>query len=166
MDLLCRTVNGGFVMDEQKKASKQYAQKIKPFQPKVSYVKNCLKAFIIGGMICAIGQGIANLYLTYFDLTEKMVTGPMIATLILLASLLTGFGIYDRIGQFAGAGSMVPVTGFSNAITSAALEHKSEGIVLGIATNMFKMAGAVIVFGVVSAYLVGLLRLLVHTLIN
>lgn len=153
-------------MDEEGKASKQYEQQIKPYQPKVSYVKNAFKAFMIGGFICAIGQAISNFYLTFFDLTEKKVTAPTIGTLILLASLFTGLGFYDRIGQFAGAGSMVPVTGFSNAITSAALEHKSEGLVLGIATNMFKIAGAVIVFGVVSAYLVGLLRLLVHTLIN
>lgn len=153
-------------MEQNKKVAQQYAKKIKPFQPKVSYVKNCFKAFFVGGTICTIGQWLANFYLHHFDVTEKTVMGPTLATLILIAALLTGFGVYDRLGQFAGAGSMVPITGFSNAITSAALEHKSEGFVLGIATNMFKIAGAVIVFGVVSAYVVGLLRLLVHTLIN
>ena len=80
------------------------------------------------------------------------------ATLILISSILTGIGIYDKIGQFAGAGSAVPVTGFANSMTSAALEHKSEGLVLGVATNMFKLAGNVIVFGVVSAYVVGIIR--------
>ncbi|NQD52019.1 SpoVA/SpoVAEb family sporulation membrane protein, partial [Bacillus altitudinis] len=83
---------------------------------------------------------------------------PTVATLILISSILTGIGIYDKIGQFAGAGSAVPVTGFANSMTSAALEHKSEGLVLGVATNMFKLAGNVIVFGVVSAYVVGIIR--------
>lgn len=153
-------------MDELKKRQKAYQKKIKTFHAKTPYFLNCLKAFIIGGIICAIGQGISNFYLRVFDLTEETVTSPMIATLILLAALITGMGFYDRLGQFAGAGSLIPVTGFSNAISSAALEHRSEGLVLGIATNMFKIAGAVIVFGVVSAYLVGLTRLLVQTLIN
>ncbi|WP_096201050.1 stage V sporulation protein AC [Bacillus sp. FJAT-45350] len=153
-------------MDAEKKKIKEYQKKIKPYQPKTPYLLNCLKAFLIGGAICAIGQGISNFYIRVFDLTEKTVTSPTIATLILLAALLTGLGVYDRLGQFAGAGSAVPVTGFSNAIASAALEHKSEGLVLGIGSNMFKIAGAVIVFGVVSAYLVGLTRLLVQTLIS
>jgi stage V sporulation protein AC len=77
---------------------------------------------------------------------------------VLLSAILTGLGVYDKIGQFAGAGSAVPVTGFANSLTSAALEHKSEGVVLGIATNMFKLAGNVIVFGVVAAYVVGIVR--------
>lgn len=83
---------------------------------------------------------------------------PTAATLILISALLTGLGIYDRIGQFAGAGSAVPVTGFANSMASAALEYKSEGLVLGVATNMFKLAGNVIVFGVVAAYIVGMIR--------
>ena len=78
--------------------------------------------------------------------------------LYLYQPLLTGFGVYDKIGQFAGAGSAVPVTGFANSMASAAIEHRSEGIVLGVATNMFKLAGSVIVFGVVGAYIVGLIR--------
>ncbi|WP_078553164.1 stage V sporulation protein AC [Bacillus alkalicellulosilyticus] len=153
-------------MEDQKKKQKQYLKKIKPLQPKRPIFKNGIKAYVIGGIICAIGQGISNFYLFTFDLTERTVISPTIATLILIAALLTGFGVYDRLGQFAGAGALVPVTGFSNAMTSAALEHKSEGLVFGIGSNMFKIAGAVIVFGVVSAYLVGLTRLLVQTLIN
>ncbi len=155
-------------MDEKQieKKIKMYKKKIDPFQPKPSYFKNCLKAFVVGGFICAIGQGIANFYIYFFDLTEKTVNSAMIGTLIFLAAILTAFGVYDRIGQFAGAGSIAIVTGFSNAIASSALEHKSEGIVLGIAGNMFKIAGAVIVFGVVSAYIVSMIRLLVQTLIS
>ncbi|WP_260412408.1 stage V sporulation protein AC [Alkalihalobacillus sp. TS-13] len=137
-----------------------YKEKIKPLQPKPPYVWNCIKAFLIGGLICAIGQGITNFYITFFNFTEKTAGNPTVATLILAAALLTGIGIYDKIGQFSGAGSIVPVTGFANAVTSAALEHKSEGIVLGVATNLFKLAGAVIVFGAVAAYVIGMIRYL------
>jgi stage V sporulation protein AC len=136
----------------------EYKEKIKPLQPKPPYFVNVMKAFLIGGLICAFGQLISNFYITFFDFNEKTAGNPTVATLILIASLLTGFGVYDKIGQFAGAGSIVPVTGFANAVTSAALEHKSEGIVLGIATNLFKLAGAVIVFGAVAAYVVGMIR--------
>ncbi|MCT8138803.1 stage V sporulation protein AC [Anaerobacillus sp. CMMVII] len=155
-------------MDQKQleKNKKKYKKAIEPFQPKPQYVKNCFKAFLVGGAICAFGQGLANVYISYLDLTEQTVASAMIGTLILLAALLTGFGVYDKIGQFAGAGSIATVTGFSNAIASSALEHKSEGVVLGIAANMFKIAGAVIVFGVVSAYIVSMIRLLVQTLIS
>ncbi len=155
-------------MDEKQleKNKKKYKKTIEPFQPKPPYLKNSMKAFLVGGFICALGQGIANIYIYYLDLTEKTVASAMIGTLIFLAAILTGLGFYDRIGQFAGAGSIGTVTGFSNAIASSALEHKSEGVVLGIAGNMFKIAGAVIVFGVVSAYIVSLIRLLVQTLIS
>ncbi|WP_209122493.1 stage V sporulation protein AC [Alkalihalobacillus sp. BA299] len=153
-------------MDDNKKLQKEFQRKIKPFQPKVQYMKNGFKAFVVGGIICTLGQGISNVYLRIFDLTESTAVSPTIATLILIAALLTGFGWFDRLGQFAGAGAIVPVTGFANAITSAALEHRSEGLVLGIGANMFRIAGAVIAFGVVSAYLVGLTRLLVQTLIT
>ncbi|QOY35952.1 stage V sporulation protein AC [Anaerobacillus isosaccharinicus] len=155
-------------MDQKQleKNKKKYKKVIEPFQPKPQYIKNCIKAFLVGGLICAIGQGLANFYIYYLDLTEKTVASAMIGTLIFIAALLTAFGVYDKIGQFAGAGSLGTVAGFSNAIASSALEHKSEGVVLGIAGNMFKIAGAVIVFGVVSAYIVSMIRLLVQTLIS
>ncbi|MGM8214024.1 stage V sporulation protein AC [Bacillaceae bacterium W0354] len=136
----------------------QYKKDIKKYQPKPNILKNCLKAFIVGGLICVIGQALTVFYMNVFDMTSTQAGNPTVTTLILISSLLTGFGVYDKIGQFAGAGTAVPVTGFANSITSAALEHKSEGIVLGISTNMFKLAGSVIVFGVVSAYVVGLIR--------
>lgn len=135
-----------------------YSNRIKKFQPKPPYLLNCLKAFIVGGLICTFGEAIQNFYINVFGFSEKSAGNPTVATLILIASLLTGFGIYDKIGQFSGAGSAVPVTGFANSMTSAALEHRSEGIVLGVATNMFKLAGSVIVFGVVGAYFVGIFR--------
>jgi stage V sporulation protein AC len=141
-----------------KEEQQAYAKKIKPIQPKPPYFKNCLKAFLVGGLICLIGQAIQVFFITYFNFNEESAGNPTVATLILIASLLTGLGVYDKIGQFAGAGSVVPVTGFANAITSAALEHKSEGYVLGVATNLFKLAGAVIVYGAVAAYIFGMIR--------
>jgi len=137
---------------------KQYNNTLKNYQPKPNLIVNCLKAFVVGGLICLFGQFLTDIYMNVFDMTEKEAGNPTVTTLILISALLTGFGVYDKLGQFAGAGSAVPVTGFANSITSAALEHRSEGIVLGVATNMFKLAGSVIVFGVVAAYVVGIIR--------
>ncbi|GGH79208.1 stage V sporulation protein AC [Pullulanibacillus pueri] len=145
---------------------KNYKKNIKAYHPKTNYFINCLKAFLVGGFICFLGQCIESFYLAVTNFNEKTVGNPTVATLILISSLLTGFGVYDKIGQFAGAGSLIPVTGFANSITSAALEHKSEGIVLGIATNLFKLAGAVIVFGVVSAAVFGIIRLTINNLLG
>ncbi|MED4409885.1 stage V sporulation protein AC [Bacillus licheniformis] len=135
-----------------------YQSKVKAYQPSPPYVLNCIKAFLVGGLICTIGQAFQNFYMAVFHFDEKTAGNPTVATLILISALLTGLGVYDRIGQFAGAGSAVPVTGFANSMTSAALEHKSEGYVLGVGTNIFKLAGNVIVFGVVAAYIVGMIR--------
>lgn len=137
---------------------KQYNNTLKNYQPKPNLIVNCLKAFVVGGLICLFGQLLTDIFVNVFDMTEKEAGNPTVTTLILISALLTGFGVYDKLGQFAGAGSAVPVTGFANSITSAALEHRSEGIVLGVATNMFKLAGSVIVFGVVAAYVVGIIR--------
>lgn len=142
----------------KKKLKDDYTNKVKEYQPKPNYVMNCVKAFVVGGIICTLGEVLMKFYMYFFHFTEKEAGDPTVATLVLLSALLTGFGVYDKIGQFGGAGSAVPVTGFANSMTSAAMEHRSEGIVLGVATNMFKLAGSVIVFGVVSAYVVGLIR--------
>lgn len=95
-----------------------------------------------------------------FDFTETTVGNPTAATMVFLAMLLTGFGLYRKLGQVAGAGSAVPVTGFGNAVVSAAIEHKTEGLVLGVGGNIFKLAGSVIVFGVASAFFVALIKLI------
>lgn len=121
---------------------------------------NCVKAFVIGGLICVVGQAIQNFYMYFFDFTEKTAGDPTVATLIFIAILLTGFGVYRRFGQFAGAGSAVPVTGFANSMASAAIEFRTEGFVLGVGSNMFKLAGSVIVFGTVAAFVIALVRTL------
>lgn len=123
---------------------------------------NSLKAFFIGGFICLIGQGIASFYIHFFDFTEKTVGNPTVATLIIITMFLTGFGLYDHIGQFAGAGTAVPVTGFGNAVISSAIEHRTEGFILGVGTNMLKLAGPVIVYGVFSAFLIAFIKTIIQ----
>ncbi len=124
---------------------------------------NCLKAFLVGGTICCIGQVIATLYIYFFPFTERTAGNPTSATIIFITMILTGFGIYDRLGQFAGAGTAVPVSGFANAVISSAIEHRTEGFILGVGTNMLKLAGPVIVYGVFSAFIIALIKTILIT---
>ncbi|WP_301107782.1 stage V sporulation protein AC [Sporosarcina sp.] len=140
-------------MEQQK-----YAHLEKELSPKTPLLKNTVRAFLTGGLICLIGQFIALFYITYFDFTERTASNPTVATMIFISMLLTGFGLYKKISQFGGAGAAVPITGFGNAVVSSAIEHKSEGYVLGVGGNMFKLAGSVILFGVFSAFLVALIK--------
>ena len=146
-------------MDEQR-----YQTIEQQISPKTPLALNLLKAFLVGGIICTIGQAVTYFYIIFFDFTEQTAGNPTVATMIFFAMLLTGFGLYRKLGQFAGAGSAVPVTGFGNAVVSAAIEHKSEGLVLGVGSNIFKLAGSVIVFGVVSAFFVALIKLILVTI--
>ena len=115
-----------------------------------------------GGLICLVGQAVQEMFIHFFQFDEKTAGNPTVAVMILLSVLLTGFGVYDRIAQWAGAGTAVPVTGFANSIASAAIEHRSEGFVLGVGGNMFKLAGSVIVFGVFAAFVIGLIKTMVR----
>ena len=123
--------------------------------------QNCLRAFVVGGLFCMVGQFIYFGYIYFFPFTEQTAGNPTVATMVFISMLLTGFGVYDRIGQFAGAGSAVPVTGFGNAVISAAIEHRTEGYVLGVGGNMFKLAGSVILFGTFAAFIVALVKYMV-----
>ncbi|CQR47858.1 SpoVA protein [Paraliobacillus sp. PM-2] len=148
-------------MDKSPSTTKtQYKKLAQKKELKRPILKNCINAFFFGGLICTIGQGIATFYMYFFDFTEQTVGNPTTATLIFITMLLTGFGVYDHIAQFAGAGTAVPVTGFGNAVISAAIEHRSEGFVQGVGGNMFKLAGSVILFGVFSAFIVALIKTL------
>jgi len=138
----------------------QYQELEQKHELKRPVVKNCIKAFLVGGLICTIGQAITYFYIYFFNFTEQTAGNPTVATMIFLSMLLTGFGVYDHIGQFAGAGSAVPVTGFGNSVISAAIEHRTEGFVLGVGGNMFKLAGSVILFGVFAAFVVALVKTL------
>ena len=129
-------------------------------KPKTRNFPTLIYAWIVGGFICMIGQGILDLLLYLFP-TMSVDNGVawMLIILIFIASLLTGLGVYDRIGVFAGAGSIVPITGFSNSITSPAMEFKKEGIIFGLCVKMFTVAGPVIVNGVAISVIVGLIYL-------
>ncbi|EIJ81825.1 stage V sporulation protein AC [Bacillus methanolicus PB1] len=153
---------GNKKMEKMTPQQQQYQQLEQKFELKRPILKNCIRAFFVGGIICAIGQAITYFYIYFFNFTEQTAGNPTTATLIFLSMLLTGFGVYDRIGQFGGAGSAVPVTGFGNAVISAAIEHRTEGFVLGVGGNMFKLAGSVILFGVFAAFIVALIKTLLN----
>lgn len=142
----------------------QYQDFAKAREPKIPILRNCIRAFLVGGIICIIGQGLNWIFMTYFNFDEKTAGNPTVAVLIFLSILFTSLGFYDHIAQWAGAGTAVPVTGFANTIASAALEHKSEGFVLGVGGNMFKLAGPVIVYGVFSAFVVAIVKVIIKSL--
>lgn len=130
----------------------------KKHMPKGTPIKNVIFAFIGGGVISLIGQLILDYYVRVLDLSPKEAITPMIITVILITCILTGLGWYDKIARYLGAGIFIPITGFANSMCSSALESKSEGLIYGIGSNMFKLAGSVIVYGIVSAYVVSILR--------
>ncbi|MGI6678904.1 MAG: stage V sporulation protein AC [Dehalobacterium sp.] len=131
------------------------AQKREPKRPVFS---NCFHAFIAGGVICLIGQGIQESFIRWGGFPQKEAGNPTVAVLIILSTILTTMGVYDKIAQWAGAGTAVPVTGFANTMTSSALEHKSEGMILGVGGKMFELAGSVIVFGTIAAFVMAILH--------
>lgn len=137
----------------------KYQELSKNMEPKRPVLINCIRAFLVGGFICTIGQGLEFIFINYFNFNEKTVGSPTSAILIIISVLLTGFGVYDQIAQWAGAGTAIPITGFANSIASAAIEHRSEGYVLGTGGNMFKLAGSVIAFGVFSAFVVSIIKI-------
>ena len=145
-------------------AQLQYNELVDNMEPKRPILKNCVRAFIVGGIICTIGQILQVFFMTYFNFDEKTAVAPTTLVLIFTSALLTGLGIYDHLAQWAGAGSAVPITGFANSIASASIEHKSEGFVLGVAGNMFGLAGAIIVYGVFSAFIVASIRITIKWL--
>lgn len=126
--------------------------------PKSSHWKNMFWAFVIGGTICAIGQGFIQLYSIWFDKQDASILAS--GMLVLIAAIMTGFGVYDVIGRFAGAGSTIPITGFSNAVVSPALEFRAEGYIYGVGAKMFLVAGPVIVNGVTASVIIALLTML------
>ena len=136
------------------KDKEQFEQIIKENPIKRPVFMNSIKAFIVGGLICLFGELIRTILIKRFYLPESTSNTIMLIIIIVLASLFTGLGIYDKIGQSAGAGSIIPISGFANSLTSSAIESKSEGFILGVLTNMFKLAGAIIVAGVASSFAV------------
>ncbi|MBT2288775.1 stage V sporulation protein AC [Paenibacillus albidus] len=152
-----KTKRSGVKLKLDSLTPQDYEELSKPFVPSRPVLKNCFRAFLSGGLICVLGQGIQEAFMAIFDMTSKEAASPTVAVLILISVILTSFGVYDKMAQWAGAGTAVPVTGFANSMCSAALEHRAEGLVLGVGGNMFKLAGAVIVFGAVAAFIIGVI---------
>ncbi len=136
--------------------NRNYIAYVNSFAPPTKHVTTCLRAFLVGGFICCIGQFFRYM-LSFTGLRGDMLAGTVSAILIFLGTLLTGLGVYDRIGKNAGAGSIVPITGFANSVCSPAIEFKTEGFVYGMAAKMFVVAGPIIVFGVSAGAFVGLI---------
>jgi stage V sporulation protein AC len=138
------------------KRNKDYTEYVNRISPQTRAFPSLLWAFLVGGLICVIGEFILLGFKELFpDYTPEQVGALTSSALIIIAAILTGLGIYDRIGTFAGGGSVVPITGFSNSMTSAAMEYRKEGLIFGTCANMFKVAGPVIVVGVALSMLVG-----------
>lgn len=140
---------------------KKYLDLVNKHTPKENVFNNVLTAFLVGGLMGLIGQALVDIYSYIFNIPFQQASIFMIVTLIFIGCLLTCFGFFDKVIHRARCGLLVPITGFANAIMSATLEYKKEGFITGIGANMFKIAGSVIVFGVVSAYIFGLIRLMI-----
>ena len=136
---------------------KNYKKYVDQISPKPTYLKNYTLAFIVGGIICMIGQAINDLYMKVGGLDKLGASSATSITLIFIGAFLTGLGVYDLIGERAGAGSIIPITGFANSIVSPAMEYKREGYVLGVGANLFKIAGPVLVYGIGSSILCGII---------
>ena len=135
---------------------KEYTELAKSLAPKSPIWKDCLLAFAVGGLICVLGQFLLNCYGKWgLDKTDAGTAASM--TLVALSALLTGLSLYDNIAKYAGAGTLVPITGFANAVAAPAVEFKTEGFILGVGAKMFTIAGPVIVYGVSASVVYGLI---------
>ena len=133
---------------------KEYAELTKKHSPNTKKAATSVKAFVIGGAICVVGQWFLNLY-TRLGLDKDTAGAVTSVTLIFIAAVLTGFGLYDKLARHGGAGTFVPITGFANAVVSPALEFKSEGYIMGVGAKMFTIAGPVIVYGTLASVVYG-----------
>ncbi|HBV89101.1 stage V sporulation protein AC [Desulfosporosinus sp.] len=139
----------------------KYQALTQQYTPKPTISKNVVRAFIVGGIICSIGQLFINFFITLGMVRVEASTAAT-ATMIFLGALLTGLGVYDEIGKFAGAGSIVPVTGFANSIVAPAMEFRREGYVMGVGAKLFTVAGPVLVYGIATSIVVGFVYFFLH----
>ena len=141
-------------MNMTKETYKQYADSRAPRSP---VAKDCTRAFLVGGLVCCIGQALTDIYTKLCGM-EKQDAGTLTAaTLVLAAAILTGFGVFDRIAKFAGAGTLVPITGFANSVVSTAIDAKSEGLILGVGAKVFSVAGPVLLYGTLAGTAYGVI---------
>lgn len=140
---------------------KKFKDTAKKHTPKQHKMRNAGIAFFAGGTLAVAAQLVMELYQYLLGIDEKTASTMCIVTIILISSIMTGLGIYDKVAQITGAGMFVPISGFANSLTSCAMEGKSEGFIYGIGGNMFKLAGSVLTYGISSAFLFGLIRFLI-----
>ena len=133
---------------------KEYENLVQDMMPRSPIIKDCVKAFVIGGLICTLGQAFINLY-TYWGIEKQDAATFASMSLVVLSALLTGLSLYDNLAKHAGAGTLVPITGFANSIAAPAVEFKTEGFILGIGAKMFTIAGPVIVYGLSASVVYG-----------
>lgn len=145
-------------MKKQNETYQQYADRTAKKSP---LLLDCLKAFFVGGLICTIAEGLFNLYL-YMGLSEEKTKISVPVTLIFITAVLTGLGVFDKIAKHAGAGTLVPITGFANAVVSPALDTKAEGMILGVGAKIFTIAGPVILYGTLASVIYGVIYYIVQ----
>ena len=148
-------------MNMKKETYRRFADAHAPHSP---ILKNCFFAFVIGGGICTLGQGIRTLYMNLFAFSLEDAMALTSMTLILLAVLLTGFGWFDRIAKIAGAGTLVPITGFANSVVSPAIDSRAEGLVLGVGAKIFTISGPVLLYGTLAGTIYGVIYYFVQLL--
>lgn len=141
---------------KEKNIKSKFQKLTKETEPKPKIARNCVRAFIVGGVICDIGQILINIF-TYYGFEKAEVSAIVAIIMVFIGALLTGVGIYDRIASFAGAGTVVPITGFANAVVAPAIEFKKEGFIFGVAAKMFTIAGPVLVYGIGSSVIIGII---------
>ncbi len=141
--------------------NREYKKYAKAHAPKSPCAKNCVKAFIIGGFICAFAEGIKKLYMALWDFQSVDAAALTSVTVADIAIILTAIGVFDRIAKHAGAGTLVPITGFANAVASCAIDSRSEGYVLGVGAKIFTVAGPVLLYGTVAGMIYGFIYYLI-----
>ena len=139
---------------------KEYKKIVDRHKPTETRVQNAIISFLVGGLVGAIGQGLIEFYSSWLDISTKDASTFMIVTLVFIASLFTALGFFDKWVTFAKCGLIIPITGFAHSMTSAGIEYRKEGPIYGLGANIFKLAGSVILYGIVSAWIFGTLRYL------
>jgi len=150
-----------FKNDQDKGLRNRYQELVKRCSPGSPLLVDCLRAFWVGGLICVIGQAVSMLGENVLKLSETQLSAFTSMVMVFLAALLTGLGVYDRIGCYAGAGSAVPITGFANSVVSPAMEFRSEGIIMGTGAKIFTIAGPVLVHGLITSIVIALIRMFI-----
>ncbi len=144
------------IKSKEESVKQRFQTLSKESEPKPQLTRNCIRAFFVGGIICDIGQLISNIFLQ-FGFPKEQVASVSAIIMVFLGALLTGVGIYDKIANYGGAGTVVPITGFANAVVAPAIEFKKEGFVLGVAAKIFTIAGPVLVYGIGTSVIIGLI---------